>query len=327
MAAIMKWEEGIGEAVRLLQAGEVIGLPTETVYGLAGDGLNPAALARIFEAKERPLFDPLILHASDEESARMLTLRPWPETASLLAAAFWPGPLTLVLKRQDIVPDLATAGLETVAVRVPGHPAARQLLRAFGGPLAAPSANRFGRISPTTAEAVLEELGDRISLILDAGPCPIGVESTVVGFAADGLPIIFRPGGVPLEEIERVAGRPAFAPPALDRHPLAPGQLAQHYAPTTRLTLADDSTWEGGQDVSHCGLLAFGDRIPPGDWHAVQQLSATADLREATANLFAALRTLDASAAEEIVAMPVPDVGLGRAIMDRLRRASNPSQA
>lgn len=322
MAIIRKWEDGIDEAVRHLRKGEVIGFPTETVYGLAGDGFNPAALARIFEAKERPLFDPLILHAADRAGAESFTRLPWPAAARELAEAFWPGPLTLVLPRREIVPDLATAGLDTVAVRVPAHPAALALLRAVGGPLAAPSANRFGRISPTSAQAVEEELGDRIGLILDAGACPIGVESTIVGFEKDGGPVLFRLGGVPAEAIERAAGRLGFAEAVADR-PLAPGQLAQHYAPRTPLVLADPSGFAAGRDISRSGLLAFGELPAYADgWRAVQQLSRSSDLREAAANLFAAMRALDHAGVDQIVAAPVPETGLGRAIMDRLRRAA-----
>src|SRR5271163_382355 len=207
--------ESISRAVELLRAGEVIGLPTETVYGLAGDGLNPAALARIFETKHRPLFDPLILHFADAESA-FAVAEDVPEIARRLAEKFWPGPLTLVLRKKEIVPDLATSGLPNVALRVPAHPVAQALLRAFGGPLAAPSANRFGRISPTDAQAVRAELGDAVPLILDGGPCAVGVESTVL-LLSKVQPVLLRAGGISLEEIQALVGPVRHATPVDDR--------------------------------------------------------------------------------------------------------------
>ena len=227
--------EALARAVELLRAGEVIGLPTETVYGLAGDALNAAALVRIFEVKQRPHFDPLILHCIDAERAFTLVEGNIPEAARELAAKFWPGPLTLVLRKRDIVPDLATSGLPHVALRVPAHPVAQELLRAFGGPLAAPSANRFGRISPTDAAAVRAELGDAVPLILDGGPCTVGLESTVLSLAGDE-PCLFRAGGISLEDLEAVVGR-VRRPGAVDDSPQAPGQLRHHYAPRKPLRL------------------------------------------------------------------------------------------
>jgi L-threonylcarbamoyladenylate synthase len=224
---VLPTPEAISRAVELLRQGQVIGLPTETVYGLAGDGLNPTALARIFEVKQRPLFDPLILHFADMAGAFDLAEQ-IPIAARELAQRFWPGPLTLVLRKRDIVPDLATSGLPHVALRVPAHPVAQAVLRAFGGPLAAPSANRFGRISPTDAQAVQSELRDTVPLILDGGPCAVGLESTVL-FISEHRPVLLRAGGISLEEIESVVGPVQRAAP-VDERPQAPGQLKHHYA-------------------------------------------------------------------------------------------------
>jgi len=298
-----------------------VALPTETVYGLAGDALNEKALAKIFETKQRPSFDPLICHVADLEGVRQLC-RDLPATARKLAEKFWPGPLTLVLPKRDHVPDLATSGLPTVAVRVPAHPLAQALLREFGGPVAAPSANMFGRISPTTAGAVRQELGEKVDLILDGGPCEIGVESTIIGFAPaeeGGQPRLYRAGGVTVEEIEEVAG------PLEDRtgntsRPNAPGQLESHYAPRKPLHLQ-----AGGAPIEHhssIGWLLFG---PTGNFkpEVSRNLSPDGDLREAAANLFRHLRELDADpSVRTLCARPVPEQGLGRAINDRLRRAS-----
>lgn len=292
-------------------------MPTETVYGLAGDGLNPAALARIFEVKQRPLYDPLILHFAEAEGA-LNVAADVPKVARLLAAKFWPGPLTLVLTKTALVPDLATSGLQKVALRVPAHPVAQALLRAFGGPLAAPSANRFGRISPTDALAVQTELRDAVALILDGGPCTVGVESTVVDVTGDTVTLL-RAGGIPVEEIVAVTGPLSRAAPVLDK-PLAPGQLAHHYAP--RKTLRRVAVPEEIPSGAGAGVLAFG----PG--HAalsgvVENLSARGDLREAAANFFRALRALDEDPRVEILyALPVPAHGLGLAINERLERAS-----
>jgi L-threonylcarbamoyladenylate synthase len=311
--------EAISRAAELLRRGEVVGLPTETVYGLAGDGLNPAALAHIFEVKQRPFFDPLILHFADAAGA-FAVAEDVPETARELARGFWPGPLTLVLRKKEAVPDLATSGLPNVALRVPAHPVARELLRVFGGPLAAPSANRFGRISPTDAQAVRAELGDAVPLILDGGPCAVGVESTVL-FLAEGPPALLRAGGIPVEEIEAVTGPVQRATP-VDERPLAPGQLRHHYAPRKPLRLVgNDGEIPSRPDV---GLLLFGsprwaDTCPC----VVENLSPTGDLREASANFFRALRALDDDPrVETIYATALPARGLGVAINERLERAA-----
>ena len=312
--------EGILRAVELLRQGQVVGLPTETVYGLAGDGLNSAALARIFEVKQRPLFDPLILHFTDAEAAFSVA-EDVPEPARSLAQRFWPGPLTLVLRKKDRVPDLATSGLPNVAVRVPAHPVAQALLRAFGGPLAAPSANRFGRISPTDAFAVQAELGDAVPLILDGGPCAVGLESTVLSLAEE-KPMLLRAGGIPLEEIEAVVGPVRHAPPVDDR-PQAPGQLKHHYAPRKPLRLVSSATEIPPQ--SDIGLLLFGSPRWADTYSCVvENISPAGDLRKAAANFFRALRKLDDDPRVQILyAMALPARGLGLAINERLARASS----
>ena len=305
-------EAAVAEAARLLRAGELVAFPTETVYGLGADATNDRAAAGIFAAKNRPDFNPLIVHLAgiDDVSDHAA----WSEPARRLADAFWPGALTLVLPR---LPDcrlslLVSAGLDTVALRVPAHDVARRLLRATDRPVAGPSANPSGRISPTTAQHVAEGLGDKVAMILDAGPCPLGLESTVVGFD-DERPMLLRPGGVTAEDIEAVVG-PLGSPAPADR-PNAPGQLASHYAPTAPVRL---DAWQAEAGEL---LLGFGPDAPA---DAALNLSVAGDLREAAANLFAMLRQLDAERPAGIVVMPVPEIGLGRAINDRLRRAAAP---
>jgi L-threonylcarbamoyladenylate synthase len=310
--------EAILRAVELLRQGQVIGMPTETVYGLAGDGLNPAALARIFEVKQRPLFDPLILHFADAAAAFDVAEQ-LSTSARELAQRFWPGPLTLVVPKKDYVPDLATSGLPNVAIRVPAHPEAQQLLRAFEGPLAAPSANRFGRISPTDAQAVLTELGDAVPLILDGGACAVGVESTVL-YLAVPQPVLLRAGGISLEEIEAVIGPVRHAAPVEDR-PQSPGQLKHHYAPRKPLHLVlGIAEIPSRPDI---GWLAFGPQ-PDSFFGRIENISPTGDLREAAANFFRALRSLDDDPrVTELYAMPFPAEGLGIAINERLERAAS----
>lgn len=304
------------KAAALIKAGGVVAFPTETVYGLGADGLNPAACARIFEIKGRPRFDPLILHECSAARARKLFARV-PGPALKLMAAFWPGPLTLVLPKAAAVPDIVTAGLKTVAVRVPANRHALALIKAAGRPIAAPSANRFGRLSPTSAAHVRKQLGSGPDLILDGGKTSIGVESTIITFHK-GRPVLLRPGGLPLEEIEKIAG-PALKAGKAGKTPLAPGCLKKHYAPSSGLKLI-----EQGAKVKpgkRAGYLAFC-RQPRGSWGAVKVLSRTGDLREAAAGLFAALHGLENSGVKTIYAERVPERGLGRAIMDRLKRAS-----
>ncbi|TCH98555.1 threonylcarbamoyl-AMP synthase [Roseococcus sp. SYP-B2431] len=309
------------DAAALILAGELVAFATETVYGLGADARNGKAVAGIFEAKGRPHFNPLICHFPDAESA-WAEVRP-DDRARALAAAFWPGPLTLVLpRRADCRVDLlAGAGLDTLAVRVPAHDGALALLRAAGTPVAAPSANRSGRVSPTSAAHVMEELSGRIAAVLEGGDCPVGVESTVLDLAAGGA-VLLRPGGVPVEAIEAVIGPVGRAVPlsaAAGRSLRSPGMMLSHYAPALPVRL--DAT-EVGPDEA---LLAFGPPLRGAG--TVFQLSETGDLREAASRLFSGLRTLDASGRRGIAAMPIPERGLGAAIRDRLARAAAPRHA
>jgi len=317
-------EAATAAAARCLAQGGLVGFPTETVYGLGADASNAEAVARLYQAKGRPAFNPLIAHVSDFTAARRIGR--FDAAATALAEAFWPGPLTLVLpKTADCaVADLATAGLDTVAIRIPAHGIARDILRAFGGPVVAPSANLSGHVSPTTAAHVQGDLAGRIDLIVDGGAVAVGVESTIVGCFE--TPMLLRPGGLPREAIERVLGRRLTGVAELmgqdsghdSTAPLAPGMLASHYAPRTPVRL------EARQVEADEALLAFGPHIVAGSEgaKAVMNLSPRGDLNEAAANLFGYLRTLDTSGAHTIAVMPVPHHGLGEAINDRLRRAA-----
>ena len=306
-------------AVALLAAGELVALPTETVYGLAADAARPEALAAIFQAKERPLFDPLIVHLPDGGWLERLTTPPPPQAALVgrLAAAFWPGPLTVVLpRRPEAVPDLVTAGGDLVAVRISAHPVFRTVVESFGRPLAAPSANRFGRISPTTGSHVVSELAGRVPLVLDAGATAHGLESTVILPGEDGETIrILRHGPVTAETLGNFA-RVAAASDTVRR--AAPGQTPGHYAPRTPLGFAGEGADTGGR----VGLLAYRAAPAGGRFAAVETLSGSGDLPEAATRLFAALRRLDEAGLDRILVEPVPEQGLGRAIMERLRRAA-----
>jgi L-threonylcarbamoyladenylate synthase len=310
------------DAARVLAAGGLVAFPTETVYGLGADATSGPAVARLYDAKGRPAFNPLIAHVADVADAERLAR--FDADASRLAKALWPGPLTLVLPKAAGCPvaELATAGLDTIAVRVPAHEVAQDILAAFGKPVVAPSANRSGHVSPTCAEHVAADLAGRIDLIVDGGATPVGVESTIV--ACLGEPVLLRPGGLPRAAIERALGRllgRSLADPAPARDtdgPIAPGMLATHYAPRTRLRLNALRVAAGE------ALLAFGPVPAEGAERAacVLNLSARGDLVEAAANLFAHLRALDAAGADAIAAMPVPRQGLGEAINDRLERAA-----
>jgi len=312
--------DGIARAAALLRDGRLVAFGTETVYGLGADATDARAVAAIFAAKDRPRFNPLICHYPDAAAAFVDVVAE--SVARRVAAAFWPGPLTLVLPRrpESQVAALTSAGLASLAVRVPAHPVALALLRAVGRPVAAPSANRSGQVSPTTAAHVLAELGGRIDAVLDSGPCPVGVESTVLDLTGT-RPVLLRPGGVTAEQLAATIGAVAHAAPlAAGEAPIAPGQLASHYAPALPVRL-NAAALRAGE-----ALLAFG---PPLPGAAVAfNLSPTGDLTEAAARLFAGLRALDARGAAEglvgIAAMPVPDHGLGRAINDRLARAAAP---
>jgi L-threonylcarbamoyladenylate synthase len=313
-------EAAVAVAARSLRDGGLVAFPTETVYGLGADAGNAAAIARLYAAKGRPAFNPLIAHVSDLAAAQKIAS--FDAQAILLAQAFWPGPLTLVLPKAPgcVVADLATAGLDTIAVRVPAHRIAGDILRAFGGPVVAPSANLSGHVSPTTAAHVRSDLAGKIDLIVDGGAVEVGVESTIVG--CFDVPMLLRPGGVPRGEIERVLGRALLQPPddtgSDSGQPLAPGMLASHYAPRAPVRLNAEGI-EAGE-----ALLAFGPQVISGVKAAsdVMNLSPRGDLNEAAANLFGYLRALDAKGVRAIAVMAVPHHGLGEAINDRLRRAA-----
>lgn len=310
----------VARAAGLLARGGLVAFATETVYGLGADALDVRAVARIFEVKGRPRFDPLIVHVAELAWLERL-VRSVPENARRLIDRFWPGPLTLVLPKTDLVPDLVTAGLPTVGVRMPAHPSALDLLRQAGTPVAAPSANLFGQVSPTTAQHVADQLGSRIDYILDGGPCSVGVESTVLDLS--GLfPTLLRPGGLSREQIELAIGPLKSAHAASnDASPQrAPGMLSTHYATGTPLVLARRE--DRLPDAARIGLLAFVPESPLGRFAAAEVLSPCGDLAEAAANLFAAMRRLDAQGLDLIVARPVPGIGLGQAINDRLQRAA-----
>ncbi len=303
----------IAAAAACLAAGGLVAFPTETVYGLGADAGNGEAIARLYAAKGRPSFNPLIAHVGSIDAARRLGR--FDAATEKLAGAFWPGPLTLVLPKKPNcgVADLALAGLDSVAVRVPAHPVARALLEAFKGPVVAPSANRSGHVSPTSAAHVLADLRGRIDMVIDAGPCAVGVESTIVACLDE--PTLLRPGGLPRESIERVLGRVLIVAPTDDTAPIAHGMLSSHYAPKARLRLDADAA-EPGE-----ALLAFGPAPAAG---VSLNLSPRGDLIEAAANLFSHLRALDASGVQRIAVMKVPHEGLGEAINDRLKRAAAP---
>ncbi len=308
-------------AVDCLNKNDVVGMPTETVYGLAGNAFSEQAVRRIFEVKQRPAFNPLIVHINSAADLDTVATD-IPEAALLLTRHFWPGPLTIVLKKKSCVPDLVTAGKATVAVRVPDHPVALQLLASIAYPLAAPSANPFGTISPTTAGHVDRYFGNTIPCVLDGGPCRKGIESTIVGFGDDGLPVVLRLGSVTSEEIEAVAGALTVRNNAVTA-PDAPGMLSRHYSPKTELVISDNPEKildrYAGRKV---GLLTFSERLP--DRPALVQvvLSEKGDMNEAAAALYAALHELDQLSAEVIVTSLLPETGLGRAINDKLRRAA-----
>lgn len=304
--------DGLSRAAALLAEGRTVAIPTETVYGLAADARQGAAVAAIFAAKDRPAFNPLIVHLAEADQARRIAV--FDDEAEALALAFWPGALTLVLPlRTDAgIAPLVTTGLSTIGLRLPAHPAAQALLRRFDGPLAAPSANASGRISPTSANHVLDPdggLDGRIAAVLDGGPCPVGVESTIVGWPA-GRATLLRPGGIPAEAIEAALGHSLAHPAGNPDRPTAPGQLSSHYAPNMPLRLNVTCPRPG---ETHLG---FG---TPGAF----TLSETGDLTEAAANLFGHLRRADRQG-RPIAVAPIPDHGLGAAINDRLRRAAAP---
>ncbi|NJC25117.1 L-threonylcarbamoyladenylate synthase [Neolewinella antarctica] len=323
MAAIISTD--IDAAAAHLRAGDLVGMPTETVYGLAANALDPTATANIFAVKERPAFDPLIIHQAS--AARVLAFaKNIPSAATKLAALFWPGPLTLVLEKTSVVPDIVTAGLTTVALRVPQHPSALALLKQLDFPVAAPSANPFGFVSPTTAQHVADQLGEKIPFILDGGPCRVGLESTIVGFPS-GTPTIYRKGGMAVEDIELALGCPVNLLEHSSSRPQAPGMLSQHYSPGCELFLWDNIEQDaaiGQRDA----VVLFGDRGAkylserPRNSLSIHNLSPEGNLVEAASRLFAVLREINKRGYREVSVELLPERGLGRAINDRLRRAA-----
>lgn len=307
----------IAVAKAFLEGGDVVGIPTETVYGLAGNAFNEDAVLRIFQVKNRPAFDPLIVHT--DSLAKLDTLvTALPDAARQLAEAFWPGPLTLLLPKHDRIPDLVTSGLPTVAIRIPNHPLTLRLLRSLDFPLAAPSANPFGYISPTTARHVADQLGAQVPYILDGGPATVGLESTIIGFDNE-QPTVFRLGGMAVEQIERVIG-PVSVRTHSTSNPQAPGMLMSHYAPRKPLRLLRPG--QRPELVANAGALTFCQLLPGIAPEHQRVLSPTGNLAEAAKHLFAYLRALDAQPVDSIYAEILPNEGLGRAINDRLRRAA-----
>lgn len=311
--------KNLERAKEILISGGLVGIPTETVYGLAANALDPAAVARIFSAKNRPSFDPLIVHTHSLATAKELVTS-WPPFADQLARQCWPGPLTLLLPRASIIPDLVTSGMPDVAIRVPDSALTLTLLRTLDFPLVAPSANPFGYISPTTPAHVNEQLGDQVEYILDGGPCKVGVESTIVGVEKEH-PHIYRKGGLPVEKIEAIAGKVIIQPNS-SSNPRAPGMLNSHYAPRKKMVLGKIDELINEYDPDHCGILAFDTERKglPKDRQRI--LAPDGQLVTAAKNLFGYLRELDAMEIDIILAEEVPDHLLGLAINDRLRRAA-----
>lgn len=310
----------LAKAKTLLESGALVAIPTETVYGLAGNALNEKALLAIFETKNRPQFDPLIVHVASLEQARDLVIG-FPPAAENLAKEFWPGPLTLLLRKKNIVPDLATSGLDTVGIRCPDHPLTLSLLQKLSFPLAAPSANPFGYVSPTQASHVNDQLGSRIGYILDGGISRVGIESTIVGFTPGDKPVIYRLGGLSVEQVESVAG-PATLQVNSSSNPKAPGQLKSHYAPGKPVKMGNLQHLLKEYAGARIGVIAFQHPLKEVDPSFQIILSPQGDMAEAAANLFRALRELDKKPIDTILAEPVPETGLGRAINDRLQRAA-----
>src|SRR5438874_262599 len=325
-SAAAEKNKAVRHAVELLRQGEIVALPTETVYGLAADALNAIAVAKIFEAKERPRFDPLIVHLPNREWLKKVVALPVDDRELIfrLADKFWPGPFTIVLPKLEIIPDIVTAGLDTVAVRLSTHPVFAQIASALDKPLAAPSANRFGRISPTTAQHVFDELDGRIPLIIDAGPAEHGIESTIVAVRDGGIEILRR-GPITAEQLRGIGFQPALHQQNTDAAIMAaPGQLPSHYAPKTLLRLIDNAETYSPPKNQRVGFLAWSGRVTSrAGFVAIRNLRARQDLREAATNLFRHLRELDALGLDLIVAERIPSRGLGAAIMDRLERASH----
>jgi L-threonylcarbamoyladenylate synthase len=313
----------LNTAAEVLRNGGLVGIPTETVYGLAANGLNPEAVISIFKAKNRPHFDPLILHFPHVEAVKRCVLS-FPEKAQQLTERFWPGPLTLVLPKNPIVPDVVSSGLDSVAVRIPRHPLTLELLQQLDFPLAAPSANPFGYISPTKAKHVEDQLADRVDYVLDGGDCSVGVESTIVSFETP-TPTVLRLGGLSLEDIESCIG-PVEQTLITSNKPTAPGMLESHYAPNHKLTLVDnmETFLRSYTLIDTCGIISFSKTFTSPEIALNIVLSPEGSVDEAAEKLFSALREMDTSVVSEIIAERVPDVGIGRAVNDRLQRAAAP---
>ena len=308
----------VEEAVRLLQGGQVVAIPTETVYGLAGNAYNESALAKIFAAKERPTFDPLIVHIAEIEQLEDVA-KDIPEAAYRLAQAYWPGPLTMILPKKDCIPDLATSGLPSVAVRFPSHPVARRIIKESGLPLAAPSANLFKHVSPTTALHVAEQLGDRIAGIVDGGPCQVGVESSIVSLTGN-TPAILRPGAITPEMVQKILGEVTIKTSSSQpgKPMTAPGQCDTHYRPQVPLYYGEVS--QSYALPKRTARIAFGNT--PGPIPETVNLSKAGDMVEATAKLYALMHELDTPDYDLIIVDPIPNIGIGMALNDRLKRAS-----
>jgi L-threonylcarbamoyladenylate synthase len=306
----------IEKASQLLMQNELVAIPTETVYGLAGNALDKTSVTKIFAVKDRPHFDPLIVHVADLERAKEFVTE-IPEQAQQLADDFWPGPVTLLLKKKKIIPDLVTAGLDTVGIRCPNHELTQKLLRKLTFPLAAPSANPFGYVSPTKPEHVQEQLGNKINYILDGGPCAVGIESTIIGFENE-TPVVYRLGGLSIEQIEKAIGKVTLMTHSTS-NPKAPGQLKSHYAPMKKVFLGPIEELLLSFPAHSAGILTF-----QKDFNSPFQfiLSPSGNLDEAAQNIFEGLRSFDKMPVDVILAEPVPNVGLGRAINDRLQRAA-----
>ena len=309
----------IQKAINLLNKGEVVGIPTETVYGLAANAFNEKAVAQIFAIKNRPSFDPLILHTGSLSEIEQF-VHSIPDAAKQLANAFMPGPLTLLLQKKDIVPDIVTSGLPQVAVRIPKHPMTLALLQQLSYPLAAPSANPFGYISPTTAQHVEDQLGHKLPYILDGGDCHVGVESTILGFE-NGKPIVFRKGGLAIEDIEEVIGKVEVRTHS-SSNPKSPGMLKSHYSPSCPLVLGDIKSLLQKYQGQSIGIISFQAKYDEIDGNWQITLSEKGDFAEAAHRLFSGMRHLDKLRPEIILAELLPEKGLGRAINDRLRRAA-----
>jgi len=311
--------KNIQQAKKHLEQGELVAIPTETVYGLAGNALDETALAKIFETKNRPFFDPLIVHIASWQQVSLYA-KAIPEQARKLADHFWPGPLTLLLEKNRTIPDLATAGLDRVGLRCPNHPLTLELLNQLSFPLAAPSANPFGYVSPTTALHVQQQLGEKLPYILDGGPCNVGIESTVIGWE-NGNPVVYRQGGISLEQIEPLVGKVNVLSHSTS-NPQSPGQLKNHYAPNRKFVLGNLRELSVNASKDRTGVLAFQHKLESIQPATQLVLSPSGNLQEAARNLFTMLRQFDTMDVDVVISEEVPDQGLGRAINDRLRRAA-----